>query len=301
MRVYRASSLGYSLEQLVAPHLGYEPVAPPEWLQERFDEGTALEPIVLAELERLGWTIISSQLAINSEGNHQLEVAMEVIPGKATVRGHLDAVGIEPPRHPTRVVEVKSMAEKSLQACSRLMWDTPGLIQKYKWQLSSYMLATGLEGVLVVCSKGEDGVKNLLYMYAEEPFYTISDIALKISEAEKHISEGTLPEGCQDYPCPYFHLHAPSDNPIQSADEELDDLMAKWLSLDNFEKAYKKEKDDIRAEMLAITGVEGVANVRGSNGVTVTTTWQEASEYVTKKKAQWVTRVSAPRKGNRGD
>lgn len=299
MRVYRASSLGYSLENLVAPFLGYDPIPPPAWLQEKFDEGTALEPQVLAELESFGWTLATTQPEVNSEGDHQLEVTLEVIPGVATVRGHLDATGIEADGFPTRVVEVKSMAEKSFRECSQLAWNTPGLIQRYKWQLSAYMLATGLQGVLVVCSKGEDGLKNLLYMYADEPFYSISDIANKLSQAEAHIRDGVIPEGCTDYPCPYFYLHEVKEEP-EPADSQLDGLMNAWLEANRKAKIYKGEADALREMIVEYVGQEGKARVKGSQGVSVSVSWQEGGKVEYDKKAGWVTTVSAPRKG-KGD
>lgn len=287
MRVYRASSLGYSLEQLVAPHLGYEPIAPPEWLQGHFDEGTRLEPIILDTLRDHGWEISAEQK----------EVEIEVIPDRAKVVGHLDGIG-GPANAQVGVVEIKSMSGKSWEAFSQHGWDAPGLVQKYKWQASAYMLAAGLPHYMVAWNKVTEELHDV---YVVEPFYTLSDIALKIGEAEKHIEEGTLPEGCTDYPCPFFHLHAPSDNPVQPADEELDGLMAKWLALDDNEKTFKKQKDAIRAEMLEIAGTEATASVRGSNGVTITTTWQEEKEYMTKRKGGWVTKISPPRKVKDGD
>lgn len=294
-RIYRASSLGYSLEQLVAPHLGFEPIPPPEWLQEKFDEGTALEPIVLLELRQLGWQIQDHQLEPNSEGDFQIEVILEVIPDVATVRGHVDALGTFGAGSASRVIEVKSMAEKSFAEASRSAWDTPGLIQRYKWQLSAYMLATGLPAVMVVCSKGEGGVNNLLYMYADEPFYLISDIAQKISEAEKYIADGVIPEGCTDYPCPYFYLHGEKVQ-AEQADKDLDALMAAWLESNRKKKVYADEEASLRGMIVEYVGQEGKAKVRGSNGVTVSVSWQEGGESTVTRQPKWVTTVSPPRK-----
>lgn len=299
MRVYRASSLGYSLEALVAPHLGYEGIAPPEFLQAAYDEGNRIEPLTIAKLREWRWIIKDRQEEVNAVGDHQIEVELEVIPGTAKVVGHLD--GILREGHwadyilRNCVLEIKSMAAKAWESFDKHGWDAPGLVQKYKWQASAYMLATGKPLVMIAWNKATE---DIAFALATEPFYTISDIAAKIADAEAHIAAGTIPEGCKDFPCPYFHLHAPSDNPVEAADEELDHLMEKWLSLDNHVKAYKKEQDALREDILAITGTDGLANVRGRNGVTVTTTWQEAKEYMTKRKEGWTTRISAPRRKN---
>ena len=286
-RIYRASSLGYSLEQLVAPHLGYDAIPPPEWLMQRFQEGTDLEPQVLAELESLGWQLTVAQDEVNSEGDYQLEVMLEVIPGVATVRGHLDA------KTATSVVEVKSMAEKSFKEASRLAWETPGLIQKYKWQLSAYMLATGLDGVLVVCSKGADGLKNLLYMYAYEPFYTIADIANKLQAAEDAINSGIIPEGCTDYPCPYFYLHAPIEAP-EPAPADLDTLLDAWREANKRKKIYEAEEASLRDMIKEYVG-EIAGKVRGSQGITVSTNWVAEKEVSYTKPGHWETRITTPR------
>ena len=292
-RIYRASSLGYSLESLVCPHLGYDAIPPPEWLMQKFQEGTDLEPQVLAELESLGWQLTVTQDEVNSEGDYQLEVMLEVIPGVATVRGHLDATGVEPMSNHPVVVEVKSMAEKSFTEVNRLAWNTPGLIQKYKWQLSAYMLATQLPGVLVVCSKGADGLKNLLYMYADEPFYSISDIANKLQTAEDAINSGTIPEGCTDYPCPYFYLHAPIEAP-EPAPKELDGLLDAWKEINRKKKIYESEEASLRDMIKEYVG-EIAGKVRGSQGITVSTNWVAEKEVSYTKPGHWETRITTPR------
>src|SRR5687768_1765416 len=46
--VYRASSLGHGcIRSLVASRMGVDEEPPPEWLQERFDEGTVSENVIL--------------------------------------------------------------------------------------------------------------------------------------------------------------------------------------------------------------------------------------------------------------
>lgn len=199
-RIYRASSLGYSLEQLVAGHLGYEPIPPPEWLQEKYDEGSELEPVVLAELRSRGWFL----------QDEQLEVELDVIPGVAKVVGHLDGTG-HPDSLPWGVVEVKTMAEKSWKDFELNGWaSTSPLITKYKWQASAYMLATQKPHYMVAWNKV---TKEIYVEFAQAPFYTISDIANKLQLAEDHINKGLVPDGCTDYPCPYFYLHAPIEAP----------------------------------------------------------------------------------------
>lgn len=304
MRTYRASSLGYSLCQLVAGHLGYSPVDPPEWLQEKFDEGHRIEPLTIEKLRDRGWMIQVSQEEINAVGDHQIEVELEVIPGKAKVVGHLDGIAHgytlasrEEGQTISSVLEVKRMYAKGWEQFNQKGWDTPGLIQKYKWQASCYMLATGMPHVMVAWNADTE---ELTYKLATEPFYTISDIANKLQKAEEFIEKGLIPDDCEDWPCAYYYLHGDSDKELPApADTDLESIMAAWLEADKRAKIYEGEKDNLRKQMIELVGAgDDVAPViKGECGVKVETYWQDASEYVTKKQAKWITKVSGPRNG----
>lgn len=285
MRVYRASSLGYSLENLVAPHLGYEAIPPPAWLQEKYDEGTELEPVILNRLREDGWFIDSEQR----------EVEINVIPDTVKVVGHLDGI-LHYQTEPGRVVEVKTMAESTWAKVNESGWDAGGIVEKYKWQQSAYVLATGLGHVLVCYNKANG---ELLSVIHDEPFYSISDIANKLSQAETHIRDGVIPEGCTDYPCPYFYLHEVKEEP-EPADGQLDGLMNAWLEANRKAKIYKGEADALREMIVEYVGQEGKARVRGSQGVSVSVSWQEGKHVEYDTKPAWVTTVSAPKKGKDG-
>lgn len=297
MRVYRASSLGYSLEALVAPHLGFEPVDPPEFMQKAFDEGNRIEPLAIEKLRNLGWFIRTSQDEVNANGDYQIEVELEVIPGKVQVVGHLDGIlhegGFADYIIREAVLEIKMMADQSWKAFKKHGWDAPGLVQKYKWQASCYMLAAKRPHVMVAWNKDTE---ELAFAIASEPFYTISDIATKLQTAESFIEAGVVPDGCDDFPCPYYYLHPPKDEVEKVDDGELERLLADWLSADSLEKSARVLKDAYRKEILAMAGDQATAKVKGECGVTVETYWQNESKYEVTKKEGWVTRISGPRK-----
>ena len=291
MRVYRASSLGYSLEALVAPHLGFEPVNPPEFIQRAFDEGTRIEPLAIEKLKAAGWDIRTKQKEVNANGDYQMEVTLKVVPDKVMVVGHIDGIGSLLTEFPLSVIEIKMMADQSWRAFKKHGWDAPGLVQKYKWQMSAYCLATGLPHVMAAWNKDTE---EMVIEFRDEPFYTIADIATKLRDAEIHIARGIVPEGCEDFPCPYYYLHPPKDE-VARADGELEGLLQSWLTWDRAEKQAKKAKDQHRERILQLTGEGLAAKVKGECGVTVETYWQEEKEYTTKRKAGWVTRISGPR------
>ena len=279
-RIYRASSLGYSLEQLVAPHLGYDAIPPPEWLQAKFDEGTALEPVVIDELRNRGWFL----------QDEQLEVEIEVIPGVAKVIGHLDGTG-HPNSLPWGVIEVKTMAEKSWKDFEVNGWaSNSSLITKYKWQASAYMLATKKPHYMVAWNKV---TKEIYVEFREAPFYTISDIANKLQAAEDAINSGVIPEGCTDYPCPYFYLHAPIEAP-EPAPADLDTLLDAWREANKRKRIYESEESSLRDMIKEYVG-EIAGKVRGSQGITVSTNWVAEKEVAYVKPGHWETRITSPR------
>lgn len=284
-RIYRASSLGYSLCHLVCGELGYEAIAPPDYMQAIFDEGHRLEPIIIEGLNNENWSVT----------DEQKEVELDVIPGVAKVVGHIDGICVPDFALGGSVLEVKTMSHKNF-----LDWETNGwesrstLIEKYKWQASAYMLATGLPHTMVCWDKQE---KDWDSRFITEPFYSISDIALKISQAEEHIRNNDIPSNCTDFPCPYFYLHENKDAiPEEKADGELDTLMIAWLEADRKKKIYEGEAKALREMIVEFAGEKISGRIKGSQGVTVTTTWVDEAEWTTKRKAGWVTKVSAPRK-----
>lgn len=293
-RIYRASSLGYSLEQLVAPHLGYDAIPPPEWLQARYDEGTAIEPKCIEKLRDKGWMIRVSQDEVNNVGNYQIEVELDVIPGVAKVVGHLDGILFHDVGD-SMILEVKSMAAKSWGEWKKKGWDTPGLVQKYKWQQSAYVLATGLSHMMVVWNKATEELDTV---ETYEPFYTIADIANKLQSAEDAINSGTIPEGCTDYPCPYFYLHAPIEAP-EPAPKDLDSLLDAWREANRKKKIYEGEEAALRDMIKEYVG-EVASKVRGSQGITVSTNWVAEKEVKYLKAGHWETRITTPRE-RKGD
>lgn len=287
MRVYRASSLGYSLCQLVCGHLGYEPAGAPEWLQEKFDEGHRLEPLAIEKFAlafQYGEFIDSAQMEIN----------LEVIPDIATVQGHLDGI-LHFQDRPGKVLEIKTMNDKTWQQVVRQGFEAGGILEKYKWQISAYMLGTGLGALMVFWNKSTE---ELFPLEVDAPFYSISDIANKLEEAEAYIEEGDIPAGCTDYPCPYYYLHEEKDaKTIADADDELEAVLSAWYEADKRAKIYEGEKKVLREQIIELIGEGDLAApvIKARNGVRVETYWQEGKEYTVKQTSKWVTKVTGPR------
>lgn len=292
MRDYRASALGYSLCQLVNPHLGFQSLPVPDYLQSAFDEGHRLEPIVIAKLRDTLDCQIAYQNIGSEDGLDGEEVVLEVIPGMARIVGHVDGRIKVTSNGPEKVLEIKSMSDKNFRQFSNTGFDNNNkLFEKYKWQVSAYMLATQMPLMLVAWNKVTEEIARQTFT---EPFYTMSDIANRIYAAERQIKLGVPPDTCEDFPCSYVYLHG-EKVVAEVADEELDYLMAMWLDADRKVKAEIVEKDRLRSAIVEYVGEEGAGKVKGSQGVTVNVAWQPESSVAHTKKAGWVTTVSAPR------
>ncbi len=210
--IYRASELGSCTKALVAKRLGYEGKPYPEGLMARFADGELHEGAIVAELEAGG----------DGVSHRQHECNLWISDG-LVVQGHLDGV------MDGRVLEIKTMSQSAWDSFVRLRWDTPGLIQKYKWQLSVYMLAMGMEATLIVKNKNT-GEKQRHGV--ELPFYTLEQVQERVLAIEHEVASGILPALCDEamYPCPFYYLHEDAETEVVS-DFEIENLASQYKLL----------------------------------------------------------------------
>jgi len=192
--VYRASAIGGCMKALVYGRMGMEGQPPPEWLQERFDEGHYHEAPILARFEDdQGYSLFGEQMVVE----------IKVKPG-VVVRGHIDAY-----THLATgkcVVDAKAVTENTFKVLEK------GGMAEYDWQQSAYCAALEADQFCLACGiKDRDKplaeqLVEVRYLW-DKPRYTISDIRKRILEVERHAKNGTLPDCTDMYPCPFFHLH----------------------------------------------------------------------------------------------
>lgn len=208
---YRASALGGDCTRaLVYGRLGYDERPWPKDMQDRADEGHAHEELVLAKMAAEGWTI----------WDRQLEVVL-MVSGKIRVVGHIDGKGIDNVRlsgsyvemsSKPHIVEVKSQSKDQWNDFEARGWDS-GYFPHYKWQVSCYMLATGLPLVMVRKNRNDGRIKM---EWVDEPFYDLRDIRSRVLSVEVLAADGIGPDECgpgRIYPCPFFYMPG-HDGPI---------------------------------------------------------------------------------------
>lgn len=234
----RASELGGCTKMLVLKGLGYEAMDTPAEAQAWFDAGKAAEEEVVEKLRADGEVVL----------DRQREVRLEF--GNSQVVGHLDGV------MGGRVLEIKSMSDAEFKKFEARRWDTSGLVQKYKWQISVYMLGSGLEALVLVYNRDTG---QILRLGVELPFYGVKEIEQRVLSIEDQVAVSKVPTKCDisNYPCPYFYLH--EDEEVE-VDDELEGDARRYLDLRKQEQDVKRGLDAVRARL--IRGMDGRSKVK---------------------------------------
>lgn len=309
---YRASALGGCLTSLVASRMGYTQTTPPEKLQTVYDKGHEYEDKAKTLMRAEGWTI----------WDEQLEIVLPVS-SKLAIRGHIDGKvipGLVTTETQAFLGEVKSQNEEEYERFNREGWES-GFFPKYKWQVSTYMHATGLPLCLVRVKREKDGsLVGFKVEYVDEPFYSISQIRAKVLAAEAFVGQGTIPE-CDNpaWGCPFWYLPEHGDNVdkgrVELPDAELDSLARDYAIAQKLAKENKEKVDKLRPLLVAalpdpvlepkVSTMSGIKVTRWSQAnppyvdypamVKDGVIGEEVVESYTRKTTGWRMRVTMPK------
>jgi hypothetical protein len=234
--VYRASSLGSCTRSLLFARKGMEPLPPPSWLQEKFDQGNAMEDTLMAQF--------ASDNSVTVDGE-QLEVELRTSP-TTLVRGHID--GMTRMNDKRVVVDAKFLG-KSLWTDLRAKGVTA--FPHYAWQTSVYCHALEAdEWCLAMGLKDEQGTwtGEMHYLFGT-PTFSRDDIVARISEIEAYVDSEILP-ACPtppDYPCPFYYLHDDEEEVVELTGVDSDRMYQAWdcyQQAKELEAKAKRIKDD---------------------------------------------------------
>lgn len=243
--VYRASALGRCVGALVRSRLGMTGSAPPDAMQERFDEGHDWEERVILAGLGVDWTLLDrrklGQYGTVVEGEHgEVQVETEIVWGedgaRKVIRCHPDGIAVSGNRFSDdgagsaerRVVEAKFFGPDLYYQMAK------ELSYPYAMQLSIEMLSTGLPALYVMGLKGrmpsgELFIDDVTVMEFDTPPLRLAEIKMKVLEVEGYVARGEIPP-CPvpfDYPCPYWADHdAPEKVVIE--DDEMQRLVAAY-------------------------------------------------------------------------
>lgn len=260
--IYRMSELGGCVKAIAAAKLGYQPLSTPEDVQVLFNEGHRLEDIAIERIStELGIECYDQQAELN------LPISSTIL-----LQGHIDAKGKCNEWRYNKTVEIKTMRPKSFNNFVAMGWDTPGLVQKYKWQTSGYMLGTTLELALIAIDSDpdieDDYERRIHIIYQEVPFFTLAEIRTRILTAHQWVQQGELPPGCnvKQYPCPFLYLH---DDEVEILEDgQIDTLARAYKAAQRDNKASREREEKIKAALVEQSGRKGrkSSEVKDLNG-----------------------------------
>lgn len=235
--IIRASAIGGCMRSLVAAGRDVEPNATPEWMQEKFDEGKAAEPIIAEwyhtknSVEPLDEEWAADHMKHLARVDGQWEFNLQVRPN-IVVRGHFDDIVCEVVGKGETFtdydfigVEYKAVGKDLFAQIAN-----HGAAAKatYEWQVGCYMAATNLPWDFVAVLKNEDGTVTEIVDHTTR-YYTIppvmrteiEDRALEVIDWVENRAYDEYPPCALplQYPCPYFLLHDEEEIPVLEGDE----------------------------------------------------------------------------------
>jgi hypothetical protein len=220
--VYRASALYSCPNILMAFRLGMEGASPPEWMQERYDEGHAQEALILDKLvKKHGFVLYAT-------GDEQMTVEKN-IGTTAMVRGHTDALsaggeveitsfngvpGKQTINIGLTVIDAKALAPEGYKKWVAHNWrDYP----YYLWQQSFYVHGLDADGLVMAVKNKVTGAVDVAYWERAALAVTMVDIVKSVMVIEKRArdmgNDALMAVDCDPltYPCPFHFLHDGSE------------------------------------------------------------------------------------------
>lgn len=308
---YRASAVGGCSRALVCAGLDYTPEPPPDWLQERFDEGHTLEPLVL-DILRTGRSLkllrhpdsdmVSVRVDDDSEQtSHRLDVGTVDIDGepwKVTVMAHSDAMGLVRLSWDTPESEAWTAVDIEVKCFRDDLWAkfvTGGVaaMPDYAWQASARMHAHGLPILFVVARKkgslrAGDGDLEIVDMACElvtTPLVPLKDFKKRLLKIESRIGDQELPAcDLRQYPCPYYYAH--DDDAEQSRIRVDDELLAGQIKAYNEAAARAAAAEADKKRLM--DGIRAWLEVNGMAVDGAKVTVKSADKTVDGTKVSWV-------------
>lgn len=210
--IYRISSTGRCLLELVAARTGWPPAPPPPFLADAFARGHKAEKAILDRyMKEYGVGI----------DKRQAQVEFMISPG-IKLRGHIDGVNIGT----GNVIDAKFYRSDTVDQIVR---DPEKYMPKgYLWQAAGYGAALGANGVGVgmelVFGRHDPksdvltGIEVVEYTWDELKSY-LAKIRVKVLKAERIAREDLEWPLCEDgkiYPCPYHELRVGRGGKIEA-------------------------------------------------------------------------------------
>lgn len=260
-------------------------------LQGIFDDGNALEKVVIDELSEAGIEVIHQQTPFGAEQLFK----------DRNITGKVDGM-IRDDDGELVPIEIKSMNEniaRGINTLEDMQQSNKAHIRKYVTQLALYMLANSAsKGVFVIKSRG---IPKAIWVHLDDVL-DVAEEALKKAEAiERHLKAETLPDRIEDRDdcgkCPFRHLCLPDQNFDSMAiidDAELLELVENHQKLKPYASAY--EKADEMLKKFVESREKGDYMVAGKWLINISEYLRTIYEYPEELKKQYAKKVPTKRK-----
>lgn len=291
MVFYRASSLGGCLRMLALARQGFDEMPPPPGMLEVFKAGNRAE----AQAWQKGYITGSAQEYVKLE-----------VTEKIWVTGHLDgwdvvwdqvanqgAIRARRSRTKGTTYEVKSQSEGEWGPIRE-----SSLWERYSWQFSVYMLATGLPLTVVRVLRDKEGnVSDKCDEVLTEPPHTLAEIRARVMQVELMARKDLSEVACEkvEFPCPFFYTHVGGDENVR---EYVDDYAAVMLAKEYRAAVEGKELADRKVKACKQTLLDWMGDKRklGLPGGWKLTRYEVKGRHVEyDSKGYWGLRVTEPK------
>lgn len=228
--VIGSSELGSCLVAQAAARLGqHEPLPTSAKMLELYEKGYLHEAECLISLRMDGWQVTGEQAEYVIDCGDRVGIVV-----------HVDGL-ISSEAVPERVLEIKSPSTwRELERAVRTGVASSPYIEQCLWQLSSQLVATGLEATVACVNVG-----RLQAFGVELPPYPVEAIQARV-EALRGLVAAGWPETCDGkmYPCPWLrHIKHTSMEPDLDFDEELDSMLSAYAAAQTSVKSLRAEID----------------------------------------------------------
>lgn len=269
---YRASALGGCETAMIAVRSGFQAMAPPKTMQDRFNEGHLHEPdIVRRANTEFGLEVFAKDPATGKQWTVQVPVT-----SRAVINGHTDGKCLgtildshgDPledwPHHDTfRVFEAKTMSDAAFKRWEAMTWEQrwvayPG----YAKQMTCYVTGMSIiDGVdyedWVYAVKNKESGQILIEPGHGLP-WPLDDIKGQVLRIEAHVRQGLpFPDVClprSQWPCPVYYVGPCGNDTRASLDERVEEIVeALAVTYDearDAEKVAKAARQQARNEIV---------------------------------------------------
>jgi CRISPR/Cas system-associated exonuclease Cas4 (RecB family) len=248
-----------------------------------FEGGRMIEELAVTDLKEAGFTVVEQNRPFSwREFELSGHVDGKVMEGSSTS-------GASNIAYPIEIKGLNMFDFDRLNSIEDFLQSKKSWLKKYPAQLALYMLMDNIEYGCFYIKRVPGFRPKQIWMHLDYTF--AEDILQKLERVNKHVKEGTLPEGVNDpnlcnY-CSFFHVCAPDmiGTEIEVISEiEIEEAIDETVELENQIKSYR------RAEKKWKKALEGKEKVKIGEYI-ITGRWIKRKGYTVPDGEYWQSKI----------